>query len=251
MDPPKKELHFFDVKYIDRHRNWATSSIKRVVGNLIKREVRKDNPDYRYVSYLSHVIDKEMFSESWYEHCFSWVEELSQTPKSIGEITPAYSMIPVQGVEYLKNYLNDPTVIYIVRNPVERALSHVRMIIERRNIDESKLTEKEWKEIVDEPLIYQCGDYKEYIENWEKVFGKGVINIFPFGEIKKSPDLVLEKIEKLLGVSPYTYKNAVDPIHKTRKIEIPEYARSFLKEKMKAQEVYLVNKFGEGFYKEC
>lgn len=86
----------------------------------------------------------------------------------VGDVTPAYGLLPVGRLKMMAS-LGDTRFLYILRDPVARLWSHVRMIASRREPDGS-VTEERSARILkrtlrgDEDHIVRRGDYKGVME---------------------------------------------------------------------------------------
>lgn len=240
--PPVKELHFFDHVYIEQNRRWTTSHIQHGVQGPLKWHMNNANPiDWSYVRYLADMADNALFTESWYRRCFDRPVALD---KVCGDITPEYSCLPEEGIAYLKALLPSVRIIYIIRDPVSRATSQLRMGIERRGIapDENNLLA-----MCDEWDIDNRGDYRTYIPRWRKLFEDRDLLFLPYGDIKTNPGAFIQIVEKFLNVAPCEKYNLDARIHATMKIEIPPAVTEKLEQKFASQRAFLLQEFGEDF----
>ena len=99
----------------------------------------------------------------WYRSCFNVGE------KKNGEITPAYAMLPVETIREIHALNPALRVIYILRNPIDRAWSSARMALERA---EMTLAEASDQWFVDHFLSQgslRRGDYESCIRHWRQV----------------------------------------------------------------------------------
>ncbi len=55
--------------------------------------------------------------------------------KVVGDLTPAYALLPAARLSEVSRMSDDVRVLYLLRDPVERLWSHVRMIAARRGTD--------------------------------------------------------------------------------------------------------------------
>ena len=76
-------------------------------------------------------------------------KELSTT----GDITPSYACLPIEAFEFIKKNLEEKRfnvkVIFIMRDPVYRILSHALMIISRYKMNKGKLTDLNLQSILE------------------------------------------------------------------------------------------------------
>lgn len=250
--PPIKEIHYFDYLYTEKSKNWAAGHIKQNVYNSLKWIFNNNDyatVDYSYSEYLSYIAHNHMFTEQWYKYIY--LSRDSSVNKILGDITPEYSTISEAGIIYLKNLLpDDVKIIYLIRDPVNRALSQLRMNIERRSIDSNVIDKEQWLNLTVEEDILNRGDYKTYTPRWDKYFTREQILYLPYKLIDKNPKYILESVENFIGVYNFDqYEDLNNKIHVTRKITIPDFVREELLIKFADQYEYLNNKFDEEFLK--
>jgi hypothetical protein len=244
--PPVKELHYFDHLYIPENRAWTHNMLNAGVKKIIKRHVSEaKSVDLVYVNYLCNLALGDTFTEEWYQKAFN-------TPRSrnkvVGEITPAYCAIPREGIEYVKKLLGDIRLIYIIRDPVDRALSQIRMSACRKYSNPKKLSEQQWHELMKTAPIISRGDYKAYIPNWVSVFGKESLLFIPFKQIKNNPRHVASLVEQHLEIPNYPgYSRLEIPAHVTRKLVIPKSLKNKLRTELTDQNIFLEDFFGPEF----
>jgi hypothetical protein len=122
----------------------------------------------------------------------------------IGEGSTCYSRWPQypNTAERIAKRLPNIRLIYLMRHPVERAYSHYGHIMQKRIIKkdgpivsfETALSEE--KEIIDASL------YKMQIERYLSFFPKDQMLFLTFDEFKSSPETLLYRTQKFLGVDP-------------------------------------------------
>ncbi|WP_143741902.1 sulfotransferase domain-containing protein [Thiorhodovibrio frisius] len=235
--PPVKELHYFDHLFCKGNRSWTTGHIRRAVFGSLKWHVNHGiEPDFDYIRYLSGLASGEMFTEQWYRTAF---DRPGAKGKVIGDITPEYCTLPLDGVHYVKQLLGDNVrIIYIIRDPYERALSQLRMNVERRGIGESSSID-EWLAAADFDAIENRGNYAEYIPRWKSVFASGQVKIMPFDLIKADPCHFLRELERFLELEiSHEYDSAKEPVHQTKKYKIPSVISEKIRELASSQEKF-------------
>lgn len=165
-----------------------------------------------------------------------------------GEITPGYSIIPVECIRFIRTIMPDVKLIFIMRNPIERAWSQALMNL-------VKLPNKKFEE-VDESEFYahfkaqrsvQRGDYQTILKNWLHIFPHGHLYIGFFEDILHCPQRLLKDVFRHIGVSSdvdwdtFPYRQI---IYKGSDIPLPQKYREFLEE-MYCQEIELLHeRFG-------
>lgn len=248
--PPIKELHFFDHLHMPENRQWTTGHIRKGALEKLKWQINS-NPkaiDYSFIEYLSRLAYKNMFTETWYCEAF---DRPGAKNKILGDITPEYSTIPEEGIQYLKSFLPaNLKLIYIIRDPISRALSQLRMNIERRNLSINKLSMKEWSELTNDKAINNRGDYATYIPRWDKYFTNEQILYIPYKSLSISPEKTIETIENFIGADNFKgYRDLSSKVHVTKKIEIPNHVSEELTNRFSEQYDFLNHRFDEEFLK--
>ena len=240
--PPLKEIHYFDHLYVEEVRQWSLWHLKSGIAPILRWHVNNHkNVNFHYVRYLSEIVDREPFTESWYERIFSYQ---AANGKVTGDITPEYCTIGDDGISFLKRLLGNPKIIYIIRDPISRALSQLRMNISRNPIDGS---EGEWLKAASNPVLRQRGDYASYIPQWKRNFHQNDMLFIPYKMLKRDPISVLREIEAHVGLASHTYSKPKDEIHVTQEIEIPQEIVQNLTEELMPQRRFLIDEFGSEF----
>jgi len=226
---PLKELHFFDHHYVEPAFPWTEWHIKTEVRAAIRNHVQ-NNPRFNigYIKYLSRIGTEKLFTEQWYEEVFS----RAKREQMVFEATPEYSTISQAGVDYVKGYLPETRFIYILRHPVDRAVSQIRMAIMRRNLTPS--SRKDWKELIDAPEILQRGRISEYVPRWRQAFGPERLAILDYADMRADPAGFMRRIERFLDLPKWDYPRLTAKIHKTKAAEAPTYVKDMLAERLEA-----------------
>lgn len=231
--PPFKEVHFFDHLFIEQNRNWTLSHIKGSIRESLKWHLKKEKIDLTYFKYLVDIALVNPFTEEWYLRCFA---RKGANGKLIGDITPEYCTIPEEGILYIKKLLgSNLKLIYIIRDPLSRALSQLRMNVSRHN--KQKLTEKVWMDFASSYEIKQRGDYKTYIPRWKKHFASNLL-LVSYENIKKNPNNCLNNILVHLELYEYNFKKSKEKVHETEKYKVPDKVISFIQRELKEQIEY-------------
>jgi hypothetical protein len=247
--PIVKELHFFDYLYVKDDRKLAEANVKGGVHRTIIHHIRKNNRrkgasvDYEYIKYLIEMATRDLFTEAWYQRIF---ERPLARNKITGEVTPAYSTIPLEGVRYVYQFLPQARIIYIIRDPFERSLSQLRMLAKRLPTRPS--TDEEWRDLARTAGLWSRSDYARFVPLWQTVFPAEQLLFVPYGDIAREPATLLKQIESFIGLKPYAgYKGLQDKIHESDGITIPPSIRDFMSNGMERQERFLTSTFGADF----
>lgn len=246
--PPFKEVHYFDHVHLPEVRGWTADhipkAIARCIGTHLKHRPKK--PDLDYLRWLAGLGLGELFNDDWYLRLFDRPEAEG---KAIGEITPLYCALPPEGIAHVRELLGPIRLVYIIRDPRKRALSQLRMTLQRRY--PKRLlgpTRSEVFEALEHTPIAHRGDYATYIPRWEAVFGEEALLYLPFGLIQREPAEALARVERHFGLAPHTGWNKLEQrVHVSRKVRLPRSVLDPLRETLDEQYAFLERRFDRDF----
>ncbi|MHA7924496.1 MAG: sulfotransferase family protein [Marinobacter sp.] len=155
--------------------------------------------------YFSDVKELNFFSNprywakglKWYESRFN---PRSQSITRIGEASTSYTRAPFteETPKRIADYAPEAKLIYIVRNPMQRFVSHylhrVQAGQETREI--SEIIEN----LENEAFAWQ-GLYNYQVEEFQKYFKPSQILVISMDDLKTSPRSLISKVFQFLGVS--------------------------------------------------
>lgn len=140
----------------------------------------------------------------------------------VGESSTHYTKIPDhRGVpERIAEFCDDPRFIYVVRDPIDRIVSHywdkVEQGMERRPMLEAVREDTKYS--------YQAvNDYKMQLEPYFERFGRDRALVLPFERLVAEPRETLPEIYRWLGVKPDPIE--LDLSRKNRRAEEVEMPR--------------------------
>jgi hypothetical protein len=183
----------------------------------------------------------------WYSNHFLYGGD-----KKKGEITPAYAMLSEDAVQYIHKIMPNTRLIYLLRNPIDRAWSHALMeflIVQKRKYEE--IPREEFLNHFQSEGSTNRGDYSKCIENWLKYFSQEQLYLGYFEEVKDNPENLIKEILQHIGVNPEEYKWEYAPIKQKvlegSKVEMPEEYRKFLKDLYKDRILKLNEKYNNQY----
>jgi hypothetical protein len=243
--PPLKEIHYFDHIFVPENRAWTHNHIKKGVSDSLRWHVAKGAVNLTYFKYLVDVATENPFTEEWYRYCYS---PSNASGKMLGDITPEYSTIPEEGIQYVKNLLGcDLKLIYIIRNPVDRAISQLKMNLTRKGMEREN--DETWMQAAKDPVIQQRGDYKTYVQQWENNFPSDQILYLPYKQVKINAAGLIKSVESHLGISSFSnYVGLEKSIHKTKEAAVPPVVGDYFRTILAEQENFIKTRFGEKFF---
>lgn len=161
---PRKELHFFDkgnIAKISKIENATVRQVKRLL------ETIDENAPVSYPDKLIEAMDilRMHYDPQGYTQYFA---SRAGTHKFFGEITPAYCTIGRDGFASIKSRFPRVKIIYLLRDPIDRHYSLMRMAEEDRK--EPGFARRSFVPSLDRPFPRHMADYRSHIEALRAVF---------------------------------------------------------------------------------
>ncbi len=166
-----------------------------------------------------------------------------------GEITPLYSLLAMDSIRYVRQLLPAVRLIYLVRNPIERAWSTAR-----RNLSHIPRTRLE---SIEEPVLLtylqtervqglhgmralhgyppdmRRGDYSAVLDHWTSVFPAEQIYVGLYEDIVTRPRELLAEVLAHIGASTNVDWESfplAKVVNKSPELPMPDRIRAFLAE---------------------
>ena len=213
-----KELHYFNAidggflrKEFQKHKAWQKELLERVAAS---DKAPTDDQAIRLAD-RGAWLDVLNAREENLEAYLAYLQGGADGAKVVGEMTPAYALLSVERLKAMARMAPDVRFLYLLRDPVERLWSHVRMIAGRRD-PAGEVTEANCATILNRTLggaeseIAKRSDYAGALERLiaavpparllvevfeEVVSGEGLARICDFlgiGRMKADPAPVYE-----------------------------------------------------------
>ena len=214
--PPRKELHYFDRLPMYLSPSYLASS--HLLHRLFGTETHNKGFIKQFIRALLHSIKdmdrKEVqwtiryfggtYNDDWYRSLFRQGEG-----KVKGEITPSYSILSLEDVRHIREMFPELKIILILRNPIERAWSHIRFDWKRLKLDGPHHLDK-IKRFIDSPDQALRGDYLRTLDIWTSCFPKEQLFIAFYDDVIQDPRGVMLNVFKFLDVSPFTHPETLN-----------------------------------------
>ncbi len=198
--PKEKELHYFDEKI------WAKSSIKsKLRGNKPmdqrwRRQARRQLNRYKKKFSLRDIAwDLRYFfmppNDEWYASLFK-----QGRGKITGEATPDYSILDKEIIAHVHQLMPETKIIFLMRNPIERAWSQVLMGLRGQSLE--AVPDEEFYRHLDNKRSWLFTDYLRTLENWGSFYPEDQIFVGFLEDIHFYPNRLLERLYRFLGADP-------------------------------------------------
>jgi len=236
--PPVKELHYFD-----RHLRYPSPSYLSS-DSILERLIGREDHNQRFRKKLLKELVKDVI---WFRPSnLSWTFRYFMTPCSIqwykslfepgknklrGEITPAYSILEHEDVISIANSFPDLKVLFLIRNPIYRAWSHVKYDCMKGRLSDINDVDKV-KALVDKPVQELRSDYLRTYQIWTDVFGEEKVYVGFYDQIQEDPENLLTEVGEFLELSSpqslYEPEDSQRRVNASNKTKIPSEIQLYL-----------------------
>lgn len=203
--PPAKEIHYFDrgtapyiKKIVDQdpiQRYMVSYRLRLAAKEIARRALRPKAAWYAMKWYWRFLFGDR--SDGWYRSLFA------PAPGQLaGETTPGYNLLPATGVRRVATLMPSVKLIYLVRHPVERAWSQIRMRFSRfgwRGVE--TIPEEEVLAFLRHSRCLQHSRFSINLARWEAHFPAEQLFVGFFDDIAERPARLLRAIYRFLGVA--------------------------------------------------
>ncbi|TNC44207.1 sulfotransferase domain-containing protein [Rubellimicrobium rubrum] len=231
--PPLKEIHFFDYIHLPHHRNWVASNFAASLKHL-----RRQGGDVDYLDRLER-LPRE--TDEWYAAVFG---DPRAHGRLCGEITPAYSILSQVGIEHVHRLNPDIRIIFIIRDPVDRALAQLKANAAQAGLD--RVPEDILERGPTMRGVIARSAYHANIEHWEKVVPPEQILYLPYRMIALDPGRFMAEVEHFLGLRGHEYVGLGKAPH-DRAIAIDPEVSKALELDLEGERIYLSGRFSNAF----
>jgi Sulfotransferase family len=172
-----KELHYFDSLHIERFADFFAKGVQRH-----ERQGISIPEKLRFAAAQAGVT----LDDDWYAALFAG----ARADQICIDITPSYALLPRAGIEHLLRLSPDARVLYIVRDPVERSFSQLRMRLERERGDDQARMLK----LATQRMNLRRSNYPRSIDRWSAMLPPARFKVVFYEEISARPFELLEEI---------------------------------------------------------
>lgn len=236
--PAFKELHYFtqihqpEIGYTRNHRAVRAGQLKTFfVANPNHPRARERLAD-------AELLGRPEVDDHWYASIFG-----QALPEQVCvDVCPSYLHLPEPGVQHALRLNPSVRVLLFVRDPVDRAWSHIRMHLARgaAPLDADALLSGKHPMA---PYLANS-EYRDSITLWRKLSAPGQLNIMLYDDVASDPASIISGVCEISGILPLLDLGDVHrEIHKGKEFDFPKPLRASLLEKLAAQYDYL----GEDF----
>jgi hypothetical protein len=199
----RKELHYFDKRF-----GRATRIEQAIVRQLRRQlEMIPDGGPVSYTAKFTEIVD--MLRMQYDDHGYAaYFAQRAGANRLFGEVTPSYCMIGEDGFHYMKSLFPRIKVIYLMRDPLDRHHSLMRMTEEDRG--EPGFAQRNFLAVLDRPQGRQMADYRHHVESLRAVFTPEELFIGFYETLFNEPEI--RRLCEFLGIpfAPASYETRLN-----------------------------------------
>jgi hypothetical protein len=227
--PPLKELHYFD-------RFWRAE--RKPKRTQLAREKVRDERDVRFLDAMDRLFAQSEIDFKGYRQLFA-----SKGALLSGDITPGYSLLQDEIIDPILRCFPVLKVIFLARDPVERAWSHLSMWVRHKRIAPFDVTDfDEVNRNLLRPEVVVRSHPSKIVARWRRSVRPELFRIYFFDDLTTDPARLRTSIIDFLGGDPEKRSGefAADHNSKARleKLPLTDEMRShiarFFEEELKA-----------------
>jgi hypothetical protein len=163
----------------------------------------------------------EPVSDDWYGRIFAH----ARPDQLCGEVTPEYSLLPPEGIEHVRRLNPRMKIIFLMRDPVERCWSHLRMLGQGR-------PDFDYLAAAQSPEVLARADYGRILRDWSVAFPpEQIVAAWPATVQGNAEDFLRRLCGFLALPEPSQFKcRANDKIFVGRSLPMPADVRELLRD---------------------
>jgi hypothetical protein len=207
--PPRKELHYFDQ--LGR---------AKLFGVLRKEDER----DLRFLEAMKKLSDQPFIDLEGYARLFELKGALIS-----GDITPAYSTLNEEIISRIVRRFPKLKVIFLARDPVERALSQLSMAVRLEVSNPFNVADTD--EVIQKllhPAVLLRSHPSTIVARWRRYVHPDRFQVHFFEELEQAPAALFNSIVRFLGADPKKTRsrlNGKNKANSTGKLQFPDQVR--------------------------
>lgn len=216
-----KELQYFNDVHIPGHRGWTGRHRQSHAEAAARRLIRQcgDGPLDLVALHGITAVATEPLSDDWYGRVFAH----ARPDQVCGEITPEYSLLPPAGIEHVRRLNPKMKIIFLMRDPIERCWSHLRMLARGQ-------PDFDYVAAAALPDVLARANYERIIADWTAAFGPEQMLTAWIEEVAASPQPFLMRVLEFLGLPwhPAVGARAGDAVFVGPELAMPPAVRAKL-----------------------
>ncbi|MBU6275957.1 MAG: sulfotransferase [Planctomycetes bacterium] len=163
-------------------------------------EVLRQHPEVRFPGVKEvHFWDQQRhLGLDWYRGLFA-----GDDPRRAGEITPAYAILPAAVIAEVHAAFPDVRLIYLIRNPIQRAWSSAKMAVGRAEMRVDEASDRWFCDHFRSAGSLARGDYETCLRSWLAHYPASQLLVLRYEAIAADPEGVAAACCDHLGIARF------------------------------------------------
>jgi hypothetical protein len=231
--PPLKELHYFDRLWRSQRKAAASRFLfmGRGAGRFgAARKSARDERDLDFLNAMESLSERSEIDLQKYGALFAAKEGLLS-----GDITPGYSTLQDEIIEQIVTCFPRMKVIFLARDPVERAWSNLSMWVRHGSIDRFDISDAD--QVIRHllrPEVLVRSHPSKIVARWRRHVSPALFRVYFFDDLKRNPSALRRLIIEFLGGDPARCSGELTADHNSKarleKLELTGKVRSRMAE---------------------
>ncbi|MCA9840974.1 MAG: sulfotransferase [Cyanobacteria bacterium HKST-UBA03] len=183
-----KEMHYFDNQWF-RHKWYINARHGVLVNN--RRRFHENKTLQTFIRVAQAYYNFHM-NRDWMYKLYFWQRGLKPV---FGELTPTYCRLPVEGFRHIQSLYPKAKIIYGMRDPYNRIVSHYNLYLKYRK----KKHTMDFETFCQEPDVIEQSFYDQTLDRLYQVFDVKNVFIYYYEEAFHSPETLCALIKQLTG----------------------------------------------------
>jgi hypothetical protein len=133
----------------------------------------------------------------------AYLDQFADDASYNGEITPAYAMLPLPVIREIHAAIPYVQLIYLIRNPKDRAWSSACMALRRAEMDHADASDQWFIDHFNSKGSVARGDYETCLKNWRSVFPDKQLLIATHDDLLHDPVGLANRCLVHVGLEPF------------------------------------------------
>lgn len=204
---PYKEVHYFDSLYVGVHRGIHVARINKSKAHFVQAESGRSalgrfarrlvlSPKRRRAERRMRwwmAQEGKPIDDDWYRAIFAG----AKPGQKVFDVTPAYAVLPPQGVAHVKRLSPAGKVMIILRDPVDRAFSHAKMLVHK---DNQAVSDERLFAYATKLVVRSRNDYCGILDRWQAEFSESQFRVYFYEQVQQAPLAFLEDVCGFYGI---------------------------------------------------
>ncbi|MDD3444304.1 MAG: sulfotransferase [Zavarzinia sp.] len=241
--PAFKEIHYFDSLHLPGLARFQDDRAREAVHRLRTRirqnrlhslgvdfviKVLRHRRLRRFVAEqeLAASLAGQLLDDDWYRALFA-----DARPGQVRiDFTTAYALLNAEGIQHMRALCGGAQVLYLLRHPVDRAISHARMRVTRKGWPP---TDDSVRHFLDEHWSYRHGDYVGNIARWQALWPAAQFHLLSYEDIATRPLELLARVCDIAGIDfkPRYFRHHGETVFRGPPIPVSPETRRMVEER--------------------